>query len=932
MSKSSKRRNRLGAFLAVLSLATTARNNFASAGNNQYVSSQDQRVISDVEWKNILSSFKDVNECKEPLGDFSSNLSRLQVCVGKLNHYAMAFENKMSEPHLPRPGIFSRFLGSDAVEKASTSIEQKANAAWSYLSEYCSAISDPNNGLISCLNGFFGTLGKSFNGVFSVQSLKADYDNMHLNILDLNASLEKVPDEVERAKDSSVNERYTRYEALLIKMRKALGFVKEINDKVAKIWKVAGALSGELSTLEDKVNERNSENERKRKEEQERREREAQEKREREKKAAEEQRQKEMEEAKRNKAEAEKKFFKEKSNWHKEFSGILDRASKGFEAICAGSDPDVGELIKRDQGSSFAEFRAIVESEIEMLSDLKEYSEINLQKVIDMRVKSLDIEDQKRKLEKSIKDYRDALVKKKKSLESSRNDVMLDVGKLKEDLFLTWDEEDGKLISSEDKDRFRNMAQASLETAKKIVDQMLQEVGQFKIDLTRNSEGELKNLTEKFRDRKDKVLRSIDSIKNKGLSIRIVGMKDSINGMFKERDKLWTEFKNKYEPARLTDDLRAKTSDIWKSIEGIYNEELSWSKSMDEVLKSRDINDSVAEKLDELITDLSGRLGTWKNVLRDHELSMQEFIEQIQVSEARKLSFKRIFSSEGSFDLVRRDVGGSSVNSTASDSAKIADVIDNFLPGTHDVILSYADASRRGGYGCILVSGDPGWGKTQGVKYFASAIGARVVPIDYDKLKEGDGGKYADSLFQTADGGNQPWILLFDELDSISSKVKSGENRMRSAAVLNNFLNRAKQYMEDGNTNCKLIVCLSNENKDKFDEANFSRMTGYKVLGNNPDYKRIVSIISAGVKFSTSDVSKEHAISKIARHCDTLMLKGRKVSARTLNQAFLSIAKEFCDGVNKDRSKGDPNYVELYNAQISADAVCDKINSMSGIS
>lgn len=940
MSNSSKkRRNRLGVFLAALSLATTAKSNFASAAtsySNKYSDNQSlgagKQVISDIEWESILDSYVDVAKCKSVVGELSNDLSALRRYVAMLKNYAKSFEDKLSEQHAERPGMIARFFGGD-INSAADSIEQKTNAAYMSFKGFCDNIGLGQNqktGLEPSLNAFLDDISKKFPNIYAIEQIKAEYDNLHLNFVDMVSAFELLPGEVAKAKDSNGMERYDGYADVLKKLEAVRRLVQEASNKLDKIENIAMQFVNEASSVVNRVEARNLEKEKKQKEEQERIEREAQEKLEREKKAAKEQKQKEMEEARRNKEEAERKFFAEKSKWQKEFAEILERTDNEFEAICKNSDSDVGELIRKNQGNSVAEFRSSVEAEIEILNDLKEYDEINLQKVIDMRTKSLDIKEQKRKLEKSIKDYKNDLIREKKELESLKNEIAIDINKAKSDLDLTWQEEIGKLISKEDKERFTNMANASYETAKKIAEQMVQEVSQVNIDLTRNSRSDIENLKSRIQDRRNKVLRSIDTIKNKGLSIRIVGMKDSINGMFKERDKLWTEFKNKYEPSRLTDDLRAKTSNIWKSIVDLYNEELAYSKSIEETLKSKDVNEDVAERLDENITVLSGRLGTWRNNLKDHELSMQEYLDQIRVSEARKLAFKRIFSTEGAFDLVKKDVGEASTNATAADSAKIADVIDSFLPGTYNVIRSYADAARVGGYQCVLTSGHPGWGKTQGVKYFASAINAKIVEVDYDKLQQGDGAKYAESLFQSADGNAQPWILLMDEFDNISGKGEPGKPRPKSAAVLNNFLNKVKQLMEDSNTNLKLVACLSNENKDKLDEANFSRMTRYMVLGNNPDYKRIVNIICAGIRCATDEVSKEDFVNKIARHCDSLMLKGREVSARTINQSVLGVARSWCDNINKDKSKGDPDYVELYDAQISSDAVCKKLSSMSG--
>ena len=933
MSKSSKRRNRLGVFLAVLSLATTAKSNFASAAS--YSNSQTVgAVVSDIEWGSILDRYGDLNQAKSAVSSFADHLKAFRQYAATIRNHAKSFETKLAEEHMDRPGFFARFTGSSAIGLAADSIEQKANAAYMSFKGYCDNIGLSGNdvvGLVPSLKSLLKDLDAKFPGIYSTDRVKILYDNMYLNLLDIRSLYETLPDEVGKAKDSSGMDRYDRYDDILTRLNKdALRWIKEAISKIDAIEEIENKFANEISHLPEKVAEINANKERKQREEQDRIERETQEKLENEKKAAEEQKRKALEEAKRNEEEAKRKFFDEKSKWQNEFAEILEHVDKGFESICTNSDPDVGELVKKDQGNLVAEFKSNLESEIEILNDMKEYNEVNLQKVMDMRSKSLDIKEHRRKLERSIKEHKGDLIREKKELESLKNEIVISVGRLGPDLSLTWNEEIGKLVSDGDKERFTNMAKPSFETAKKIIEQMVQEVSQVKVDLTRNSRSDLESLNERIQDRKNKVLRSIELIRSKGLSIRIVGMKDSISDMFKERDKLWTGFKNKYEPSRLTDDLRNKTSNIWKSIEGLYNEELEWSESIDKVLKSKDVSESTAERLDGIITDLSGRLGVWRNNLKDHELGMQEFLDKIRMSEERKLSFKRIFSTEGSFDLVKKDTGDASVNATAADSAKIADVIDNFLPGTREVIRVYADSARTGGYQCVLTSGRPGWGKTQGVKYFASAINAKIVPVDYNELEKGDGAKYADSLLRLSDGDDQPWILLMHEFDTVSRKVETGKTRAQSSAVVNSFLNKVKEIMEDSNTNLKLVVCLSNENKDKLDSANFSRMTKYLVLGNNPNYKRIVSTICSGVRCATSEVSKDDFINKISRHCDALLLKGKELSARTINQSVLDVAREWCDNINKNKAKNDPEYVDLYDAQISSDEVCKKLSIMAG--
>lgn len=935
MSKSSKRRNRLGAFLAVLSLATTAKSNFASAmepySNNQNLNA-GKHLISDIEWESILDSYSDVNKCKFVVANLSGKLSALRKYVAMLGNYAKSFEAKLSEEHAKKPGWLARLTGSVEVNLAADSIEQKTNAAYMSFKGYCDNIGldQKDVGLWHSLGSFLDEADVNFPNVYAIDQIKTERENLRLNLIDISAAFEGLPKGIAEAKDSAGMDRYNGYEAILAKLETTRRLVQEASGKLAKIESIAMQFVGEAGSLVSRVEERNKEKEIKQKEEQERIEKEAQEKLEKEKKAAEEQKQKELEEAKRNKEEAEKKFFDERIKWQNELAETLERTDNEYESVCKNSDSDVGDLIRKNQGNYVAEFKSSVEAEIEILNDLKEYNEINLQKVMDMRTKSLDIKERKRKLEKSIKDYKNDLIREKKELESLKNEIAIDVNNLKESLDFAWQDEMSKLISEEDKERFTNMAKASYETAKKMVDQMIQEVNQVKIDLTRNSKSDIENLKSRIQERKNKVLRSIDTVKHKGLSIRVAGMRESINGMCKEIGKLWTEFKNKYEPNRLTNDLRDKTSNIWKSIEELYNEELSYYKSIEGILKSKDVNEDVAERLDAVITDLSGRLGTWRNNLRDHEASMQAHLDEVRVSGERKLAFDRIFSSEGSFDKVRADVGEASANATAADSAKIAEVIDKYLPGTREVTQAYADAARTGGYQFVITSGSPGWGKTQGVRYFASATGLKLVEADYDQIWDGDAAKYAVSLSQRLSGNLQSWALMMDELDTVSRKGETGKTRPKSAANLNIFLNKLKQIMEDPSSNLKLIVGLSNENKDKLDEANFSRATKYVVLGNNPDYERIIGVICSGIRCATDEISKEDFVKKIARHCDALMLKNRKVSARTINQSVLAVAREWCDQMNKGKSKGDPGYVELYDAQISSGAVCKKISDMSG--
>ena len=403
MSNSSKkRRNRLGVFLAALSLATTAKSNFASAAtsySNKYSDNQSlgagKQVISDIEWESILDSYVDVAKCKSVVGELSNDLSALRRYVAMLKNYAKSFEDKLSEQHAERPGMIARFFGGD-INSAADSIEQKTNAAYMSFKGFCDNIGLGQNqktGLEPSLNAFLDDISKKFPNIYAIEQIKAEYDNLHLNFVDMVSAFELLPGEVAKAKDSNGMERYDGYADVLKKLEAVRRLVQEASNKLDKIENIAMQFVNEASSVVNRVEARNLEKEKKQKEEQERIEREAQEKLEREKKAAKEQKQKEMEEARRNKEEAERKFFAEKSKWQKEFAEILERTDNEFEAICKNSDSDVGELIRKNQGNSVAEFRSSVEAEIEILNDLKEYDEINLQKVIDMRTKSLDIKE-----------------------------------------------------------------------------------------------------------------------------------------------------------------------------------------------------------------------------------------------------------------------------------------------------------------------------------------------------------------------------------------------------------------------------------------------------------------------------------------------------------------------------------------------------------
>ncbi len=932
MSKSSKRRNRLGVFLAVLSLTTTAKTDFASAmapySDNQGLNA-GKRVISDIEWGTILDryDYEGVKSCKAVISEATRCLGCVRKSCDMLKNHTRSFENKLAEKHALAPGWWERFTSSSAVNAAADSIEQKTNSAYMSVTGYVGSATV----FVNAAAEFLSFAVKAFPDVYAEDRIKSDLDNLKLNIVDLQSAVKDLPEEVENAKNSSGMERYNRYDAILMRLNSCLRLVKDANSKLDVIEEVAMRFVEEIGSLPAKIEARIKEREIKQKEEQARIDKEAQEKLEQEKKEAEEQRQKALEEAKRNKEEAEKRFLSEKSKRQSELSEILNRTDKEFEDMCESSDPDIGELLKKNQGNVVAEFRSSIEVEISILDDMKEYSEVNLQKVIDMKVNVANIRERKRNLDKSIKEYKKDLTKEKKELEGLKSEIVTSVDKLRSDLSLAWNEEIGKLVSDEDKARFVDMAKPSFESANKIIDQMSSELGQFKINLTKVSKQDLESLKSRMGDRMNKVNRSIDTIKNKGLGIRIVNMRDSVNTAFKARDRLWTEFKNKYEPSRMTGDLADKTSNIWKRIEASYNDEVKYSQSIDTTLKSLEMNEAVAARLDDILTESSNRLGAFRNDLRDAEEGMQEFLDKLRASRERQLSFDRVYSSGDAFDVVQNDVGSASANLTPTDSARIGLVVDGILPGTGEIARSCADAMRLGGYQAILVSGWPGWGKTELIKNVAAATSAKIIQVDYNEFVNGDGTQYAQKLIQSAGADSRPHIIMCDEFDTISRKTELGKPRPVTAANFNSFLNALKDVMDKGNTNIKLVYCASNEYKDNMDLANFNRMSAYYVLGDKPDYKNIILTLLRPVRVTSDAISKEDAAKRLARHCESLSLQGNKVSPRTIKQAILSVAKAWCDNMNGSKLKSDPEYIPLYDAQISVDKVCEKVTVMSGL-
>ena len=412
-------------------------------------------------------------------------------------------------------------------------------------------------------------------------------------------------------------------------------------------------------------------------------------------------------------------------------------------------------------------------------------------------------------------------------------------------------------------------------------------------------------------------LNTLNSQVNSSESSKSEINKNKLNDLLKNFRDFSETFEAKFSPQNVNIDdstLNRNYAEIWREYNSYFENELSWIVDT--------FSDSPNEVTKEIVDQLSERIEIFKNKV----LNLKSKIEKIQTEQSRKDAWQRVFFTDGNYKKIKNEVGEASANRTDEDSKKIASVIDSYLPGTYDNILGLCNVMKMEDITPgVLVSGAPGWGKTQGVEYLIAATNAQKIVVSYsDLLKSGDGRKYAENLLNEYRNKKEPLIMVFDEFDVVANK---------DDLQLISFFDKVKEIAEnsDNNINLKLIIMISNMDKKQFNPGIVQHFIHQCfVFGNNPDYKRIIDSISQVVNCDPAEI-KEDFINNIAEHCENLRDSGKAPSARIILKAFQSAQAEWlAEGVGR-RDDKDDKIEGPWNSVLNSQDIIKRINSFCSL-
>ena len=533
-----------------------------------------------------------------------------------------------------------------------------------------------------------------------------------------------------------------------------------------------------------------------------------------------------------------------------------------------------------------------------------------------------------------IENYKNKLFKEKQKLKSAKDNLVKQVNDLMSNLNSNWTVQCSSFRVEDDKNKFIKIAESSYNTAKELCAQLLTETESLKLDISsENPYSVIEDGQKKIDDRRPRVEAAIDSVKEKGLLMRINISKKLIDNLVKDCDETWEKYSNKYAPKFISEKtLVEDSSEIWNDITGAYNEETNWQKAnLTNIMRSKELSEELANELDSKLSVLSNRIGIFKDKIDNAVLKMSSLINKHQAELQRKYAWQRIFFTTGNYDNIKKEVGEAYANRTDEDSKKIASVIDSYLAGTYDNVLKLCNMMKLNmGTQFALISGAPGWGKTQSLDYLISATNAQKIVVSYsDLLKSNDGVKYASDLLLKYRGKKEPLVLVLDEFDTIAKS--RGSDDKGNAVLVNSFFDAVKTMSEnpDNNINLRLVVAISNMNKNQLDSANISRMNEFLTFGSNPDYKRIIDITSEGFECNASEGSKENFVNNIVRACESLKTSGYTPNARNIQKAFQAVQSDWCARMNEGKTPEDRGYYQPWHALLESNLICQKIRDLT---
>lgn len=862
-----------------------------SGANNQF------KTLKVEIFENMEQAMSAADSCVETCNFLIESSSALQKSGEK-------FVNSVGTPLPEAPGFFARLFGMSSVRTAADSAERVT----------LTAVQDMKN-VIAGIEGF----KKSFNNFKNIgtytknekfRSIMDSFEALNLNFSDLDAAFNEFNSKASQA--SGMGDAASRYDAWASIHRGLLASGQATNGMILPTLKTMNnnleLLKEELANLPSAYDAYTVGKEH---------------------------------DKMRKLTELKESFEKEKvkkQNELKEVQKNLEGSYKGTWKSIEKVDPDISALIQNEFDSKFQDLNDEISRVIDTISaGLRIYNEDSVAKLSSMKNVVPDFEEKIQRFLGNIESYKSKCIKEKKKLKIQKDELIKQVNNLQSELDSVWTIQCSNFKSENDLNRFVETAKSGYDAAKKLCNQLLVETENIELNLnTQNPNQSLDSGLKRINDRKPRIEAAIAAIREKGLMIRITVSRNAIEVLLQERDDIWNSFNSRYSPKMMDNErLIEDSAEIYQSMVEDYNEERSFQADhIDGLLKDKHLTEELAEKHDSVWAQLANRLGTFKKGYNAAVAKIGDLVAKIQADIARRRGWERMFMTTGNYDNIRKEVGDAYLNRNDDDSQKIAEVIDRYLPGTYDNVLDLCNKMRQKvGTEFVLVSGAPGWGKTQSIDYLINATRATKINVEYSKLlKSVDGVSYARELLNKHKGKSEPLVMVLDEFDIVAKKREEGTNS--PAGIINAFFDEVKKMSEDPQSriNLRLIVNISNMSKDQLDAANINRMTGYLTFGSNPDYAKIISVISEGVECDAAEGTKENFIKSIARTCNQLATSMRAPSARTIVKAFQAVMSRAHIRINKGKNEKDRDFVQLWNTPVTSENISKDITSLVAVS
>ena len=515
---------------------------------------------------------------------------------------------------------------------------------------------------------------------------------------------------------------------------------------------------------------------------------------------------------------------------------------------------------------------------------------------------------------------RDSLLNTLRDIIKQKKDLINYLNDMKQGLNYEWE---SALLSLKpvDQDKLRALIESNVNDANTLIDDEITRCKDMVVSV-KNDDTKV-GLQRIWNKVKNDMTKDIDGIKRnvyrKRTIINVSAMRRDIEDELRHRDTLWESYKKRFSPEETEGAAKAAATKVWKRANAKYEKEVAWDNdNLAPLLNSEENDDSEEAKLKNALDVIRERIEIFGHELDACSEPIMAAIDDEIIEKKRRWAWEKIFNTDGAIPLLKKEVGEHSKNENVEDSEHIARVIDSFLPGNYAVAKDMTMNLRSPGHSVTMVSGAPGYGKTQTVRFVATATEARVVDVDYSDIISMGGQQYAEQKIIKGAGkeNDDPVTMVFmDDVDDIVRKREGGKAGENTAKVLK-LIDTVKKAAESG---YKIkIYCVSNLDKSDLDSAFKSRVTISHKLGDKIDYKSVLSVICAGVQVAAEDRSKEDFLNEITRTCDKLRSKGVPLGPRELVEAIRQCQRDWCN-----KRGGD-----AWNAKLRASDIIQKLQAI----